>query len=113
MGNRLPSAVGRLLWPAGISSIPDVPNPAGQRGPYLLSEMRAFLAGTRGNDTMNGAITYLIPVRFSGSRSFAILLIRIVRARASAASRPECQPVLTASWNAACWQSFRRRRSDH
>lgn len=44
---------------SGISTIPGVPNLAGQRGPYLYSEMRAFLSGARGNDVMNGAITYL------------------------------------------------------
>lgn len=45
--------------PEGIATIDDVPNMAGQRAPYLYSEMRAFLSGARGNDTMNGAITYL------------------------------------------------------
>ena len=44
---------------AGISTIPGVPDLAGQRAPYLYSEMLAFLSGSRGNDTMNGAITYL------------------------------------------------------
>ena len=56
--------------PAGITSIPDVPNLAGQRGPYLLSEMRAFLAGERGNDTMNGAITYLTPTAMSNVAAY-------------------------------------------
>ena len=44
---------------AGISSIGNVPNLAGQRAAYLYREMRAYLMGARGNDTMNGAITYL------------------------------------------------------
>lgn len=44
---------------AGISTIPGVPNLAGQRAPYLYREMHAYLSGARGNDTMNGAITYL------------------------------------------------------
>jgi cytochrome c553 len=44
---------------AGISSIANVPNLAGQRAAYLYREMHAYLAGARGNDTMNGAITYL------------------------------------------------------
>ena len=43
----------------GVSAIPGVPNLAGQRSPYLYREMRAYLSGARGNDTMNGAITYL------------------------------------------------------
>ncbi|MGA3397971.1 MAG: c-type cytochrome [Acetobacteraceae bacterium] len=43
----------------GISTIANVPNLAGQRAAYLYREMRAYLAGARGNDTMNGAITYL------------------------------------------------------
>ena len=43
----------------GISTIAGVPNLAGQRAPYLYREMRAYLSGARGNDTMNGAITYL------------------------------------------------------
>jgi cytochrome c553 len=43
----------------GISKITGVPNLAGQRSPYLFREMRAYLSGARGNDTMNGAITYL------------------------------------------------------
>ncbi len=43
----------------GISKIAGVPNLAGQRSPYLYREMRAYLSGLRGNDTMNGAITYL------------------------------------------------------
>ncbi|HET8996297.1 MAG TPA: c-type cytochrome [Acetobacteraceae bacterium] len=45
--------------PAGISTIPGVPDLAGQRAAYLYSEMRAYLSGARGDDTMNGAITYL------------------------------------------------------
>jgi cytochrome c553 len=45
--------------PDGISRIVDVPNLAGQRSPYLYREMRAFLSGARGNDTMNGTITFL------------------------------------------------------
>ena len=45
--------------PEGIATIDDIPHMAGQRAPYLYSEMRAFLSGARGNDTMNGAITYL------------------------------------------------------
>ena len=44
---------------AGISTIPGVPDLAGQRAPYLYREMHAYLSGARGNDTMNGAITYL------------------------------------------------------
>lgn len=44
---------------AGISGIANVPNLAGQRAAYLYREMHAYLAGARGNDTMNGAITYL------------------------------------------------------
>jgi len=43
----------------GVSTIPGVPNLAGQRAPYLYREMHAYLSGARGNDTMNGAITYL------------------------------------------------------
>jgi cytochrome c553 len=43
----------------GISSIASVPNLAGQRSAYLYREMHAYLAGARGDDTMNGAITYL------------------------------------------------------
>jgi len=43
----------------GISTIANVPNLAGQRSAYLYREMHAYLAGARGNDTMNGAITYL------------------------------------------------------
>ncbi len=43
----------------GISTIANVPNLAGQRSAYLYREMRAYLVGARGNDTMNGAITYL------------------------------------------------------
>jgi len=43
----------------GVSRITGVPNLAGQRAPYLYREMRAYLSGARGNDTMNGAITYL------------------------------------------------------
>jgi cytochrome c553 len=43
----------------GIGTIADVPNLAGQRASYLYREMRAYLSGARGNDTMNGAITYL------------------------------------------------------
>jgi cytochrome c553 len=45
--------------PEGISPIANVPNMAGQRASYLYREMRAYLLGLRGNDTMNGAITYL------------------------------------------------------
>jgi len=44
---------------AGISTIAGVPDLAGQRAAYLYSEMRAYLSGARGDDTMNGAITYL------------------------------------------------------
>jgi cytochrome c553 len=43
----------------GISTIHGVPDLAGQRAAYLYSEMKAYLSGARGNDTMNGAITYL------------------------------------------------------
>jgi cytochrome c553 len=43
----------------GISPLANVPNLAGQRGSYLYREMRAYLSGMRGSDTMNGAITYL------------------------------------------------------
>src|ERR1019366_4603678 len=43
----------------GISAIPGVPNLAGQRSPYLYRAMLAYLSGARGNDTMNGTITYL------------------------------------------------------
>ncbi len=43
----------------GVSTVDAVPDLAGQRGPYLYSEMLAYLSGARGNDTMNGAITYL------------------------------------------------------
>lgn len=43
----------------GISTVASVPNLAGQRAAYLYREMRAYLLGARGNDTMNGAITYL------------------------------------------------------
>lgn len=56
--------------PAGISSIAGVPNLAGQRGPYLFMEMRAFLSGARGNDTMNGAITYLTPDAMSNVAAY-------------------------------------------
>ena len=45
--------------PDGVSTIANVPNLAGQRSAYLYREMRAYLAGARGDDTMNGAITYL------------------------------------------------------
>ena len=45
--------------PSGISTVENVPNLAGQRSAYLYREMRAYLSGLRGNDTMNGAITYL------------------------------------------------------
>jgi cytochrome c553 len=45
--------------PEGISPTADLPNLAGQRSAYLYREMRAYLMGARGNDTMNGAITYL------------------------------------------------------
>jgi cytochrome c553 len=43
----------------GVSKIVGVPNLAGQRSPYLYREMRAYLSGARGNDTMNGTITFL------------------------------------------------------
>lgn len=56
--------------PAGISTVAGVPNLAGQRGPYLYMEMRAFLSGARGNDTMNGAITYLTPDAMSNVAAF-------------------------------------------
>jgi cytochrome c553 len=45
--------------PNGISTIAAVPNLAGQRAAYLYREMHAYLMGARGDDTMNGAITYL------------------------------------------------------
>lgn len=56
--------------PAGISTVAGVPNLAGQRAPYLYSEMRAFLSGARGNDTMNGAITYLTPDAMSNVAAY-------------------------------------------
>ena len=43
----------------GISTIVDVPHLAAQRSPYLYREMRAYLSGLRGNDVMNGTITFL------------------------------------------------------
>jgi cytochrome c553 len=43
----------------GVSKIVGVPNLAAQRSPYLYREMRAYLSGARGNDTMNGTITFL------------------------------------------------------
>lgn len=55
---------------AGISSIKGVPDLAGQRAAYLYSEMRAYLKGTRGNDTMNGAITYLSADAMSNVAAF-------------------------------------------
>lgn len=43
----------------GVSTIAEVPHLAGQRSPYLYREMRAYLSGARGNDVMNGTITFL------------------------------------------------------
>ena len=55
---------------AGISTIAGVPNLAGQRSAYLYSEMRAYLSGARGDDTMNGAITYLSADAMSNVAAF-------------------------------------------
>ena len=43
----------------GISTIANVPHLAAQRSPYLYREMRAYLSGQRGDDVMNGTITFL------------------------------------------------------
>jgi cytochrome c553 len=56
--------------PLGITTIAGVPNLAGQRGPYLYMEMRAFRSGARGSDTMNGAITYLTPSAMSNVAAY-------------------------------------------
>lgn len=54
----------------GISAIAGVPDLAGQRAAYLYSEMRAYLSGARGDDTMNGAITYLSADAMSNVAAF-------------------------------------------
>lgn len=54
----------------GISTIAGVPDLAGQRAAYLYSEMRAYLSGARGDDTMNGAITYLSADAMSNVAAF-------------------------------------------
>lgn len=56
--------------PEGIATIDDIPNLAGQRSPYLYMEMRAFLSGARGDDTMNGAITYLSAAAMSNVAAY-------------------------------------------
>ena len=56
--------------PAGISTVENVPNLAGQRSAYLYREMRAYLSGLRGNDTMNGAITYLSAAALSNVAAY-------------------------------------------
>lgn len=55
---------------SGISTIAGVPDLAGQRAAYLYSEMRAYLSGARGDDTMNGAITYLSADAMSNVAAF-------------------------------------------
>jgi len=70
---------------AGIASVAGVPNLAGQRAPYLYTEMRAFLSGARGNDTMNGAITYLTPDAMS---NVAAYYGSLEPAQPSASARP-------------------------
>lgn len=56
--------------PSGISTVENVPNLAGQRSAYLYREMRAYLSGLRGNDTMNGAITYLSATALSNVAAY-------------------------------------------
>ena len=43
----------------GVSATKGVPHIAGQRAAYLHFELRAYKAGTRGNDTMTGAVKFL------------------------------------------------------
>jgi cytochrome c553 len=70
----------------GIATIDDVPNLAGQRGPYLYSEMLAYLSGARGNDTMNGAITYLSRAAMSNVAAYYSTLTPAAPAPASGAT---------------------------
>lgn len=86
--------------PAGISSIAGVPNLAGQRGPYLFMEMRAFLSGARGSDTMNGAITYLTPDAMSNVAAYYASLDP-AQPPAQAQGAPEVDPVLAGKAAAA------------
>ena len=59
-GKRLAEATcGRCHGVDGISTVLDVPNLAGQRAAYLYRVLRAYQAGWRGNDTMNGTVKFL------------------------------------------------------
>ena len=44
---------------SGVSTVAGVPHLAGQRAAYLYRELRAYQSGARGNDTMNGTVTFL------------------------------------------------------
>ena len=37
----------------GLSKVPDAPNIAGQTEPYIVTQLQAFKAGARQNDTMS------------------------------------------------------------
>jgi cytochrome c553 len=59
-GKRLAEGTcGRCHGVSGASSSAGVPHLAGQRAAYLFRELRAFQSGGRGNDTMNGTVTFL------------------------------------------------------
>lgn len=44
---------------SGISTVAGAPHLAGQRAAYLYRELRAYQSGARGNDIMNGTVTFL------------------------------------------------------
>ena len=44
---------------SGVSAANDVPHIAGQRAPYLYTELRVYQAGGRGNTPMNNAVKFL------------------------------------------------------
>jgi cytochrome c553 len=76
----------------GIATVANVPNLAGQRAAYLYREMRAYLAGARGNDTMNGAITYLSADAISNVAAYYATLAP-AEPPASANAKPEVDSV--------------------
>ena len=43
----------------GVATAKGVPNLAGQRAPYLLFELRAYKAGVRADQSMDGAVKVL------------------------------------------------------
>lgn len=54
----------------GVSVSPDIPNLAGQKGPYLKAQLEAFRTGARKNQLMNGIASRLTPADIENLAAF-------------------------------------------